>query len=208
MMPRLILAILLLLPLSASAQPVSGTSPGAASATAPGVSAYGTTAGTAAQGNDSRITGALQTGPLWSLNLATSAQSFSATTFTTQQFNTKRYDTATICNVTTTYVCTPNVAGYYQVTCSAYVTATTGPAVNSTLAISAIVVNSTAIYVGRNLAEVISLVNPVAYANVTGVVSLNGSSDTVSCQVYSDSTSPVLGAITTSTFMTGSFVHP
>jgi len=188
-MRRIIIAALLtLLPFVAHAQGINNPCP-IATASVSGCTAYGASAGTAAQGNDARIVG-----QEWNITRITNNVTFSSSSLTPIQFNNAAFDTGGVCNVSSTYVCTPTLAGKYEVTCGANVTATTGPALEGFLESVQITLNSTVVLANDNRAQAATLASPVSTVQTHGLVVVNGSTDTLGCSVYSDSTTPIYTA--------------
>lgn len=145
-------------------------------------------------------------GPLWSVNLTTTSQALSGTTL--MHFNTKLYDTATVCDVASTFVCTPNLAGFYMVTCAAAITQTTGPAVGGVLGSVQINKNGANSYKTSIEAQALALAAPDVFPSVSGIIQVNGTTDTLSCSAATSGTgTTTLDAITSSTYMIGAYVH-
>jgi len=130
--------------------------------------------------------------PAFSVGLS-SNQNISATTYTKIAFNSEIFDTANAFDNTTNYRFTPQVAGYYQLNAAA--------ALNGTL---------TGLYIliyknGSNIARTFTLTS--AYANISNLVYLNGSSDYVEVYLYAYGSPSTINGNTTETFFSGSLVR-
>ena len=130
--------------------------------------------------------------PAFSANLNAN-QSISATTYTKIAFNAELFDTANAFDSTTNYRFTPQVAGYYQLNA--------GSAVNGTI---------TGLYIliyknGSNIAR--TFTGTSAYANISNLVYLNGSSDYVEVYLYAYGSPSTINGNTTETFFSGSLVR-
>lgn len=138
--------------------------------------------------------------------------SFSAGGGVTVPFDAAAINDGAICAVTggSKGVCTPNRPGRYAVSCSALLTATTGPAVNAVTLELQVLKNSAVQASARQYAQVASISAAKASASVPSVfVQMNGTSDTFSCLGYSDATSPVfVGGASALTQMSWQYLGP
>lgn len=141
--------------------------------------------------------------PYWSISLITTAQTISSSA-ATLQFNNANFDTSSACNISSTFVCTPLVAGVYFITCSVLTQAGTGPVVSGAIATIQIAKNGTSVYDFTDRAQVAAIASPQGMALTSGLVQLNGSSDTVSCKALTEgTTTPLALAQGTRTYMIG-----
>lgn len=132
--------------------------------------------------------------------------SISDNTRTEVVFNNKSFDTATICS-TGTGRCTPSVAGKYRVTCNLHM--------SSNSASQGDILGQTFIYLNGSPYSTSALYMPAtswsttnAFAGVTDVVSVNGSTDYISCAALvftSGGVDTLNGGVTETTF-SGSYV--
>lgn len=139
--------------------------------------------------------------PYWSIYINSDSGTIASAILV--PWNTKNFDPSTICDVVTTRLCTPNVAGTYSVTCSVYVGSTTGAALGNSLAVVQLVKNGTTFAEYFNVAQAATIVGDTAFATVSSLVQANGSSDTIGCKAQSDSTAPFVKGQQNRSFMTG-----
>ena len=145
-------------------------------------------------------------GPLWKIQTS-GTQSISTSTRTLLHGNSAVYDPSSICNVSSTWVCTPNVAGYYSVTCTARIDGSNGPPARSTVAQTEIVKNGLA-GTSAGLMETsaqldLTTVTVSNWVTFTTIVQVNGTTDTIGCAVYSDD----LTAVVQNAQWDGHFIH-
>jgi len=167
---------------------ISGDTSGAITLAAPAVAGTNTITLPAAAGTV-QVSGNM---PAFSANLNAN-QSISATTFTKIAFNAELFDTANAFDSTTNYRFTPQVAGYYQLNA--------GSTVNGTI---------TGLYIliyknGSNIAR--TFTGTSAYANISNLIYLNGSSDYVEVYLYAYGSPSTINGNTTETFFSGSLVR-
>jgi len=142
-----------------------------------------------------------------SVTANTSTQAISGTTKV--QFNAETYDSNAVCNTTSTFVCTPSKPGLYFFTCQVTVTAATGPALNGALIEPEIFINgSTLIALASTNASVALQTTPSNYLQISSIWSMNGSTDTVECDVNSSSTTPVIQPAVYGTYLIGYYLGP
>jgi len=132
-------------------------------------------------------------GPAFSAYRGTSAQSISGSTFTKVQIQTEEFDTASCYDNSTNYRFTPNVAGYYQVNGSIYVSGTL------TRAFIIVYKNGSEFKRGTD----ISTSNPI----VSCLIYLNGTTDYVELFGYAVGTSLTFGAAQAETYFQASMVR-
>ena len=127
-------------------------------------------------------------GPAFSAYMG-SNQTVTQSSFTKLQYNTEEFDTAS-CYDTSTYRFTPNVAGYYQVTALARLTAT-----SQTFNQIAVYKNGTQVREGH-----VSEASGSYVIGITSVVYLNGSTDYI--EIYGQTTggAPTFGSSTTQSY--------
>ena len=123
------------------------------------------------------------------------AQTVSAGTFAKVQCNTEQFDTAS-CYDTSTYRFTPNVAGYYQVTCAAQEGA------------GASVTMQTNIYKNGTGIKKTSYTGPIAYyaCSMSGLVYMNGTTDYLEFYCYSTGNA-ALNNTSTSTYFEAALIR-
>lgn len=139
----------------------------------------------------------------------TSAQTLTASGATLIQFNAASLDPNSVCNLTTTFVCTPLVAGLYYFYCQVNIASTTGGAAgNNALADAQLAINGTTAAQAYVSTQVSSLTSPRFFAQVSTVVVMNGSTDTVSCKSSTDTTAPTAMNGATLTYMYGYRLGP
>lgn len=144
---------------------------------------------------------ATQNAPYWVVALGAN-QSLSGSTVI--HFDTVGVDPKSVCNTSSTWVCTPLVAGTYYISCQLDIQETTGPAAgNNAIAQVSLTVNGTIVSENYLTAQVSSLASPVAMVNTARLVKLNGSTDNVGCKGSSDGTTAQALGSTTRTFMLG-----
>lgn len=151
-------------------------------------------------------TSGFATGPLWKLNLS-GTQSISTSTLTLLHSNASVYDTASVCVVVSPWVCTPNLAGYYSISCTARIDMTAGPGLSASISRVALVKNGSVIPGGdsANSAQTnLAASAASAWATATTNVQVNGSTDTLGCEVYSDGAT---GDTVISGAWNGQYVH-
>lgn len=133
------------------------------------------------------------TGPAFSAYRGTSAQSISGSTFTKVQIQTEEFDTASCYDNSTNYRFTPNVAGYYQVNGSIYVSGTV------TRAFIVVYKNGSEFKRGTDLSTSSPIVSCLVY--------LNGTTDYVELFGYAVGTSLTFGAAQAETYFQASMVR-
>ena len=153
------------------------------------------------------VTTPLQSTLNWSVYRGTSDQS-SIGTAALVQWNATNFDPSSVCDTSSTWVCTPTVAGTYYVTCAIYVGSTTGATSTNNLADVQLVKNGTIFAEQIQAAQTGSVASALAAATVSSLVQLNGSSDTVGCKAQSNSTGPFVKGQQNRSFMTGYRVGP
>lgn len=154
------------------------------------------TCGTGLSGGTITTTGTCalvnQNAPYWRQYVASSTPALTSS-YANVVFNNSLFDTASSCSLSTG-ICTPATAGLYWVTCQIRVTAATGPVANNLLAAVAIAKNGTLIAENWTTAQVATISAPDTSLNVSTSVQMNGSTDTLSCQAASQSTTPIIAA--------------
>lgn len=152
-----------------------------------------TTGSTAGVSQTMLASGVVGNGPAFSAYRSTSAQSISSSTFTKVQLQTEEFDTASCYDNSTNYRFTPNVAGYYQVNGSIYVSG---------------LVTRTIIVVYKNGSEFkrgtdLSTSNPI----VSCLIYLNGTTDYIELFGYATGSSLAFGAAQAETYFQASMVR-
>lgn len=123
-----------------------------------------------------------------------SAQTLSANTWTKVQLQTEEFDTASCFDNATNYRFTPNVAGYYQLTCNAFSTTANMVAV-------AVYKNGTGFKFGPQVGA-----SNMIGMQMTALVYLNGSTDYVEFYLYL-ATSTALSATQSQIYFQGALVR-
>lgn len=134
----------------------------------------------------------------------TTAQALSTSAAITIQFNAKDFDASNICDVSTTFVCTPTIAGTYYFICQVDSLSTTGPILgNTAIADAQLSINGATVSQSYVTPQVTALTSPRAFASASSIVAMNGTTDTVGCKSSNDSTGPTALNGQAVTFMYG-----
>lgn len=144
--------------------------------------------------------------PNWFISLAADNGSVSGVAQLVR-WDTKNFDPSNICNVSSTWVCTPGVAGTYQVTCSTFPSGTVaGPSVGGLLGLTSIHKNGiggTLIAQNYVTAQVAALpAGSGAIVQTTALVQLT-STDTIGCATATDAATAFVHGQTFRTYFTG-----
>ena len=138
------------------------------------------------------------TGPSFSVTRATSTQSFTASTWTVIAYNSENWDTNNNFD-TSNYRFTPTVAGYYQINVNVGLIFTG----TSTVTGVGIYKNGSIYCINVPYATF----NTNSILSVSGIVYLNGSTDYITGNVYSNGTSPSVNNALHETQMSGSLIR-
>ena len=149
--------------------------------------------GTAPTITGATITVAATAAPAFSAYKATN-QSITSATFTKMAMDTEEFDTNSNFDSTTNYRFTPTVAGYYQVTVQLTPFTTTS-------------VIQAAMYKNGALVKLITSFAISSAANLTALISMNGSSDYLEFYGYLTGTTPAMLGGSTATYFQASMVR-